>query len=151
MNSLTFGNYNDSTTNGSDLSSFNFGLGLFGGNNTPNAQPQNHLNVNPSGVAIPQVPGVSGTNPNGNSFWNLEGGAGLALGGVKVLGNLWNSYQQQKIAKDQLSFAKNMFNKNLTNQTKTYNSALEDRIRSRHAYSGKSEEDTQNYLKANRL
>ncbi len=76
---------------------------------------------------------------------------GLALGGIQMLGNLWNSYQQQKVAKEQLGLAKRTFETNLANNRQTYNTALEDRIRSRHYTEGKSSAETDAYLSENRL
>jgi hypothetical protein len=100
---------------------------------------------------------------NGDTGRSLFGGtdpstgfqsAGIVAPTIQGLGSLfqaWNGMQQLGLAKDQLNFQKNAFNTNLSNQTQTYNTALEDRIRGRTSdYSGK-EQYVQNYLNKNRL
>lgn len=74
----------------------------------------------------------------------------IGVGAAKVLGNLWNSYQSQKLAKESLNFQKDAYNKNLSNQTQSYNTALEDRVRARYATEGRSGE-AQGYIDKNRL
>jgi len=75
----------------------------------------------------------------------------MILGGVQVLGNLWNSYQANKMAKEQMKFAREQWDTNLANQTQTYNTALEDRIRSRHNTEGRDSSETESYLSEHRL
>lgn len=75
----------------------------------------------------------------------------LGLGALGTLGNLWMAFQQQKLAKDSLSFQKKAFNENLSNQKDTYNIALEDRIRSRYNTEGRNPEEADAYLAKNRL
>ncbi len=139
MNFPFLNNFSEATNNGN----FNF-LGV--GAKQAATQPETENTMSPQTGSVGTNTGIGG-----NNFWSQDGGANVALGGIAVLGNLWNSYQQQKIAKDQLKFAKNQWNTNLSNQKQTYNTALEDRIRSRHAYSGKDENQTQEYLSKNRL
>lgn len=83
-----------------------------------------------------QDPGIFGEG----SFFGKGGGASIALGGLKTLGSLWNSFQQQKLAKQTLNFQKNAFRTNLANSTKVFNNSLEDRIRARFATEGRSSE-----------
>lgn len=99
----------------------------------------------------PTVAGGGTTNSGSTGFFSPNGGANLALGGIQVLGNLWNSYQAQQLAKEQMSFAREQFDTNLTNQTKTYNTALEDRIRGRYAQGTRSEEQLQSEIDDNSL
>lgn len=61
----------------------------------------------------------------------------LALSGLGSLAGLWQAGQQNKMAKEQFSFQKNMANTNLNNQMKSYNTALEDRMTTRGAVEGR--------------
>lgn len=104
-------------------------------------------------VDSPTTPNVAGTGQTGGAgnFWSKDGGAGMILGGVQVLGNLWNSYQAHKMAKEQMSFAREQWNTNLANQTQTYNTALEDRIRGRYAQGTKTEAELQGEIDKHKL
>lgn len=73
------------------------------------------------------------------------------LGGLQTLGNLWNSFQGNKLAKDQFNTAKGFANKNLANQIKSYNTALTDRITSRASSNGLTQEQVDQYIKENRM
>ena len=150
--------FNKATQNGSQLSSTAIGtqaaaLGPLGtvGNQT------NGSLVSDDVTAGTGVKPVGGVQPGGGGFFrNAKGGfntdnIGLALGGIQTLGSLWNSYQQNKIAKEQLSLARKTFQTNLENNTQTYNTALEDRIRARHNTEGRSSQETDAYLSENRL
>lgn len=93
-----------------------------------------------AGAGIGTMPGApaagAGTGPG---FFNT-GNAQLVLGGIQTIGSLWNSFQQQKLAKETFAFNKQAYQTNLDNQRSTYNTALEDRIRSRYATEGRSEQ-----------
>lgn len=129
-------------------------------NNTQSAAPAAVQNPNTAagaavtGAAAPttttnwmgvQVEPMTGTT-GGFSGGGFSGNMNMILGGVQTLGNLWNSYQQNKLAKEQFAFQKDAFQTNLANQTQTYNTALEDRIRARHHTEGKSSGETDAYL-----
>jgi len=131
-----FQNYGSTTTNGSQLGSFQFGLGEVVSPAVTSTGGNSIANLGTTDTST--VLDGNQTGAQGN-FWSKDGGAGLVLGGVQVLGNLWNSYQSHKMAKEQMSFARDQWNTNLTNQTQTYNTALEDRIRGRYAQGTKSE------------
>lgn len=114
------------------------------------------------GVQGANVTATSGVNPIGGAqqqggFWRNGDGSlntnnmQLVLGGVQMLGNLWNSYQQHKIAKEQLGLARETFETNLANNRQTYNTALEDRIRARHNTEGRGSGETDAYLSEHSL
>jgi hypothetical protein len=88
--------------------------------------------------------GIKGWCSNGQNLGALAQGFG-------ALTSAWLGYQNLRVAKDQLGFQKDAFNKNYKSQTQSYNTSLEDRIRGRTAdYSGK-EQDVQAYLDKNKL
>jgi len=138
--------YTDPTLSGAQLGTT--GTGLMQTMMAPLGTVQGTGALQAPNVTVgPAIGSESGVGQQQNSpFFSKDGGAGLILGGVQVLGNLWNTYQQNKLAKQQLSFAKDTFETNLANQTQTYNTALEDRIRARHHTEGKSSADTESYL-----
>lgn len=88
----------------------------------------------------------------GSDFgWNM-GTLNTGFKGLATLGNLWGAFQGNKLARKQLSLATDAYNTNLTNQIKSYNTQLEDRIRGRHSPTnaiGQAEADRQ--IEANKL
>ena len=145
---LSYG-LSEATNNGSQFGAWGTGI-------------QKYSMASPStpSVSGPSMPGVAVNSPTtgvnqaatgaqagqGSGFWSKDGGAGMVLGGIQVLGNLWSSYQAHKMAKEQMSFAREQWDTNLHNQTQTYNTALEDRIRSRHHTEGRGTGETDAYL-----
>lgn len=98
----------------------------------------------------------------GNGNYSIAGGPGsglgfnldtakLALAGLGTIGSLWSAFQQNKLAKKQFAFTKDITNTNLANQIKSYNTTLEDRARSRAAMEGQSTAQMQEYVNKNRL
>lgn len=55
------------------------------------------------------------------------GVGGATLGGLQSLASLWAGMKNYGLAKDQLAFSKDAFNKNYTNSVKDYNTRLEGR------------------------
>lgn len=91
------------------------------------------------------------TGGGGSGFgWNMPT-AQLGIGAVASLGNLWNSYQANKLAQEQFSYQKELSQTNLANSIKSYNTQLADRAAARGARSGASQEETQAYIAANSL
>lgn len=85
-------------------------------------------------------------------FFQKGGGLEIGLGALQVLGNLWNSFQQIKLAKDQFAFQKNAFNTQLANSEQTYNTALADRAKSRYeGISGGDNGQSDAYIAENSL
>lgn len=79
------------------------------------------------------------------------GTGGIALQGLSSLAGIWSAMQQQKLAKEQFGFQKEVTNTNLNNSIKSYNTALEDRFGSRGVAEGRSEEYTRDKIAQNRL
>lgn len=106
-------------------------------------------------AGAPVVPGAvtPGATPGagGPGFFGEGGIASMALGAVQTLGSLWNSFQQNKMAKESFEFQKEAYATNLENQEKSYNTALEDRITARYRTEGKSRQQANNYIDRNSL
>jgi hypothetical protein len=123
-------------------------------------------------VASPATPGIAGAagvannpyaqasdlglnavtgNPMNPGFFQAGGGATLALGAIGTIGSLWNSFQQNKLAKQSIGLQKKAFETNLANQTQSYNTALEDRIRARYHTEGRSDKAADTYIERNKL
>lgn len=139
------------TTNGANLGSWATGVQQAVSSPMPSAPAGGAMpNVN---VAAPTVPGAGGeVGAQQGSGWFGEGGKlNTVIGGVQVLGSLWNSFQQHKMAKEQMKFAREQWDTNVQNQTQTYNTALEDRIRARHFTEGRGGGETDQYLKKHSL
>ena len=94
--------------------------------------------------------GLQGNGAGTGLGFNVGTGQ-LALGGFSALTNLWGANKQMKLAEDQFDFTKKIATTNLNNQVKSYNTALEDRIRSRAAMEGSSSAEAEAYLNKNRL
>lgn len=103
------------------------------------------------GVGALSMGGGNPQSSGGPSFFQKGGGAGLALGAVQTLASLWSSFQQNQLASKSLALQTRAFDTNLKNQTKTYNTALEDRISSRYVTEGKSQGDAQTYIDKHKL
>lgn len=80
--------------------------------------------------------------------WDTVQGIGQ---GVGALGNMWNAWQQNRLARDQFDFTKEAYNTNLDNQVQTYNTSLEDRTKARNSYLGRPASDTRAYMASHRL
>lgn len=105
----------------------------------------------------PAVAGA-GNTPGGAGGSGLGAGIGfnvgtgqLALGGLSALAGIWGSMNQNKLAKDQFKFQKDVTNTNLNNQIKSYNTALEDRMNARGAVEGRSADFTADEIARRRL
>lgn len=106
-----------------------------------------------SDFATANMSGVGGTTGGYNP---LELGMNiptfqLGLTGLGALGNLWGTFQSNKLARDSFNFQKGMAEKNYANQIKSYNTALTDRATTRGFVQGDSTEKTQQYINDNKL
>lgn len=79
------------------------------------------------------------------------GTGSLALQGLGSLAGIWGAMEQNKLAKDQFKFTKDVTNTNLNNQIKSYNTSLEDRLNSRGVAEGRSDDYTRDKINQNRL
>lgn len=90
----------------------------------------------------PTVTGVYGDAPTFDPIGKQQGGSDLdwntGFKGLATLGNLWGAFQGNKLARKQFSAAQDAYNTNVTNQIKSYNTSLEDRIRSRYVHDDKA-------------
>ena len=86
-------------------------------------------------------------------FFGQGGMAEIGLGAISTLGSLWNSFQQNKIAKKSLALQKRTFETNLANQKQTYNTELTDRIENRYRSEGREnyQEQADSYVEKNKL
>lgn len=75
----------------------------------------------------------------------------LGLGALGSLANIYGGFQANKLAKDQLNFTKSVTNTNLNNQIKSYNTALEDRARSRATAENRDQSSADAYIAENKL
>ena len=113
-----------------------------------NTGAQGLPSFDPSGATAPST----SANPfSGSGFGlNLDTGKFL-LSGLGTLGNLWNSYNANRLAKDQFNYTKRITDQNMANQTQAYNTTLDDRIRSRAVAEGLSADAVKEYMNKNRL
>lgn len=98
--------------------------------------------------------GGAGTGDTGGGWFSkiggLEGLASIAQG-LASLGQVYGSLQAVRLGKEQLGLQREAYQTNLANQRQSYNTALEDRIRSRHVMEGKGSGETDAYLSKNKL
>ena len=109
-------------------------------------------------ASINSTPGMdiglsSLSGSGGNGFMNFLGSDGFktGLGAAQTAAGLWNAYNANKLAKQQFKFTKNFANANLANQTQSYNTALNDRARTRGFMEGQSQGQIDQYIANNRL
>lgn len=88
--------------------------------------------------------GGSGFGFNLNTFDSI-------LGGLQTGFGIYNALAAQKQAKKEFAFGKEIANANLNNSIQSYNTSLEDRIRSRVAMEGRPSSDADAYLDQHKL
>ena len=101
-----------------------------------------------------QTPGgilPTGTNAGGFNFGFNPDTFKFGLQGLGTLGNLWGAFQANKLARDQLDFAKNITNTNLNNSIQSYNTSLADRARARGIAENQDQSQIDDYIARNRL
>ena len=96
--------------------------------------------------------GDSGFLKTKNADGTETGGwGGLALGAVSGIANAYMGMQQYGLAKDQLAFQKDSFNKNYAAQRQSMNTQLEDRQRARVASNSGAYQSVGDYMNQNRI
>jgi len=148
-----FDQNNGMSLNQAALPEYNFGQNYdVGGNITGDMANWGSGRVDPIGNGLGNDLEFNPTSNNpGEIGFNLPT-AWTALQGLSTVGNLWGAYQGNKMARKQLALSTDAYNTNLTNQIKSYNTQLEDRIRGRYAptnAAGQAEANRQ--IEANKL
>ncbi len=103
---------------------------------------------------VPPLTGSTQAQIAPKGLWDKMGGMeGLSslLQGIGSLGSIYSSLQGIGIAKDQLAFSKEAYRTNLANTTKSYNTALEDRIRSRYVTENRGAGEADTYIDKHKL
>lgn len=129
----------------------------------PNVDINAAMNITPQGApnaggvgGIGSIPGTPGsTGPGGASgfFGDMDFAdtAGLALSGLQTLGGLWAAFNANKLAKRQFNFTKDITERNLANQTQSYNTSIADRGRTRAAVENQGQAYADDYIRRNSL
>ena len=111
----------------------------------------NWLDPNPMGDGSTNklVPNAmtTGASPLGFNLDTLR----LGLGGLQTIGNLWNSFQANKLASEQFDFTKGITKTNLANSIQSYNTSLADRINARSFTEGRPEGYAAGYIADNKM
>jgi len=125
------------------------------------------VNVNPSAPSIfssnngsaggigsirpPSQKAIDASRPGGLPDWMNWDNAGNLMQGIGALGSVWAGIQQNKLAKEALNFKKKSYSENMDFQKQSYNTALEDRIKSRASFTGSGDGYVSSYLDKNKL
>lgn len=117
----------------------------------PVSAPSPVSTVSPGGVDTSGVGGADAA-AKGGFLSNLNfDKVGTILDGIGSIGKIYAAIQSNKIARDSLNFQKQSYATNLTNQIKSYNLGLEDRIRARAAQHGTGASEADAYIAKHRL
>lgn len=100
---------------------------------------------------MPGVGGADGGQGMGTPLGLNLGTAGMAIQGIAALGNLWMSYQANKLARDNFNFQKDVTETNIAHKIQSYNTALGDRARSRGVMEGQTQSQVDQYVNDNKL
>ena len=88
---------------------------------------------------------------NNQTGIKTNGALGTGLGILQGLGSAYMGMKQYGLAKDQLQFSKDAFNKNYAAQAKMTNASLEDRQRARVASNPGAYQSVGDYMTQNRI
>lgn len=122
---MTGGIMDTFNTPGIGVAGFNQGIGNFGGGFGQNT------NSSPLGLNLGTLQGI--------------------VGGIGAIGNIWQSMQANRLARQQFSYMKDITETNLANQIKSYNTQIADRGRARGFTEGQTQEQIDDYVNSNSL
>ena len=128
LNNYQFPNFSGNTLDDQTLSADNYSNGLLGGSSPLSNQS-----------------GLFGLSNNTLS------GIGTGLSGLAALGNLYNAFQANSLAKKQFNYTKGVTDTNLANQIQSYNTDLSDRENARASVEGLTQNQVNQYLAKNSL
>lgn len=98
---------------------------------------------------------LTGAGTKKGSFWGPDGfNLGSVMGIADTLagfGQLYQGFQQNKLAKKAFNAQQDAYRTNLANEISSYNLALEDRMQSRYSFKGKSPEEAQEKIDRHKL
>ena len=89
---------------------------------------------------------LGGKNADGSSF---NGWGGMAMGAIQGLGNAYMGMKQYGLAKEQLQFSKDAFERNFAAQRQMTNTNLQDRQRARVASNPGAYQSVGEYMSKN--
>lgn len=130
-----------------------FGNGAYQlGNNFGFSGGINGMQGQGGGQWMANAPGI-GTGQQGGFFDGMSGMdiGRMGIGALQTGFNIWQGIGANRLARDQFRLTRDVTNTNLNNSIQSYNTALEDRSRSRAAQEGRSQESAQEYIDRNRL
>ena len=112
-------------------------MSFSGGGGSPANGSQGYMDANANlmneqAAYLQQMRNNSSFGMNFNTMNNV-------MGGLSSLGQLWQSHQASKLAKDQWKTQKSVLNTNMMNQIQSYNNSLKDRLDSRAKMEGRDQ------------
>jgi hypothetical protein len=95
----------------------------------------------------------SGMQASGGLFDSIGGLGGISTGVdiLSKLGGMYLGYQANKQARKQMKWQRGVYERELDNKIKDYNTSLEDRIRARYATEARSAEEAEQRISDRRL
>ena len=110
----------------------NVGVSSYTLANEPLTNLQEYMQQSKNSFGIGDNSSGSNNNNNNTLGFNIPT-LQLGLGALNALAGMYNSWNMNKLAKQQFNLQKDVLNTNLNNQIKSYNNSLADQLRSRAA------------------
>lgn len=114
------------------LAPSNVGVSSYTLANEPLTNLQEYLQQSKNSFGIGDNSSGSNNNNNNTLGFNIPT-LQVGLGALNALAGMYNSWNMNKLAKQQFNLQKDVLNTNLNNQIKSYNNSLADQLRSRAA------------------